>query len=394
MFDPESVWELSGPDRTVFGEGALVELGAHLPPADRTLLVVDPALRGTGIVEAVEAELPGVETFEEVEPDPALATFEAALTRARDLAPDVVAGVGGGSTLDVAKVTGALAPHDGDVLDYVAEPTGAGRAVPSGSLPTVAAPTTSGTGSETTPVAVVSLPDRDLKVGVSSDQLYPDLAVVDPLATVSLPPGPTAASGLDALAHAVEAYTTRRFDAKASATPAERPEYGGRTALTDALCRVAVPRVGAHLRRAVDNGEDAEARREMALASHVAGRAFSNAGLGAAHAVAMAAGAAFHTPHGETVGAVLPAVVRYNRPSAPERYADVARWLGAEGEGAPAAIERLADDVGIGGLSDLGVEEADVPALAERTMELERLLVGNPRRLDREDVERICLDAL
>ncbi len=394
MFDPESVWELSGPDRTVFGEGALAELGAHLPPGNRTLLVVDPALRGTGIVEAVEAELPGVETFEEVEPDPALATFEAALTRARDLDPDVVAGVGGGSTLDVAKVTGALAPHDGDVLDYVAEPTGAGRAVPSESLPTVAAPTTSGTGSETTPVAVVSLPNRDLKVGVSSDQLYPDLAVVDPLATVSLPPGPTAASGLDALAHAVEAYTTRRFDAKGSATPAERPEYGGRTALTDALCRVAVPRVGAHLRRAVDNGDDAEARREMALASHVAGRAFSNAGLGAAHAVAMAAGAAFHTPHGETVGAVLPAVVRYNRPSAPERYADVARWLGAEGEGAPAAIERLADDVGIGGLSDLGVEEGDVPALAERTMELERLLAGNPRRLDREDVERICLDAL
>lgn len=394
MFDPESVWELSGPDRTVFGEGALTELGAHLPPADRTLLVVDPALRGTGIVEAVERELPGVETFEDVEPDPALATFEAALTRARDLDPDAVVGCGGGSTLDVAKVTGALAPHDGGVLDYVAEPTGEGRAVPGEGLPTVAVPTTSGTGSETTPVAVVSLPDRDLKVGVSSDQLYPDLALVDPLATVSLPPGPTAASGLDALAHAVEAYTTRRFDAKASATPSERPEYGGRTALTDALCRVAIPRVGAHLRRAVDNGQDVEARREMALASHVAGRAFSNAGLGAAHAVAMAAGAAFHTPHGETVGAVLPAVVRYNEPSAPERYADVARWLGAEGESAPAAIERLAGDVGIDGLEALGVEEEDVPALAERTMDLERLLVGNPRSLDREDVERICLDAL
>jgi len=393
MFDPESVWKLSGPDRTIFGDSVLTELGAHLPPAERTLLVCDPALRGTGIVATVEAELPGVETFEEVEPDPALATFEAALHRARDLDPDVVVGCGGGSTLDVAKVTGALAPHDGEVLDYVAEPTGAGRAVPGESLPTVAVPTTSGTGSETTPVAVVSLPDRDLKVGVSSDRLYPDLAVVDPLATVSLPPAPTAASGLDALAHAVEAYTTRRFDATASATPAERPEYGGRTALTDALCRVAVPRVGAHLRRAVDNGHDVEARREMALASHVAGRAFSNAGLGAAHAVAMAAGAAFHTPHGETVGAVLPAVVRYNQPSAPERYADVARWLGAEGDAA-GAVERLAGDVGITGLADLGVDEDDVPALAERTMDLERLLAGNPRRLDREDVERICLDAL
>jgi alcohol dehydrogenase class IV len=107
----------------------------------------------------------------------------------------------------------------------------------------------------------------------------------------------------------------------------------------------------------------------------------------------MAAGAAFHTPHGETVGAVLPAVVRYNEPSAPERYADVARWLGTEGDAA-GAIERLARDVGVDGLSDLGVEEADVPALAERTMDLARLLVGNPRSLTREDVERICLDAL
>lgn len=394
MFEPESVWELSGPGRTVFGDGAVTELGAHLPPAERTLLVADPALRGTGVVETVETELPGVETFEDVEPDPPLATFEAALTRARDLEPDAVVGVGGGSTLDVAKVAGALAPHDGGVLEYVAEPTGAGRVVPGESLPTVAVPTTSGTGSETTPVAVVSLPDRDLKVGVSSDRLAPDLAVVDPLVTVSLPPGPTAASGLDALAHAVEAYTTRRFDAKASAAPADRPEYGGRTALTDALCRVAIPRVGTHLRRAVDNGEDVDARREMALASHVAGRAFSTAGLGAAHAVAMAAGAAFHTPHGETVGAVLPAVVRYNRPSAPERYADVARWLGAEGGRAADAVERLARDVGVDGLAGLGVDEADVPALAERTMGLERLLVGNPRRLTREDVAEICLDAL
>ena len=130
MFEPESVWELSGPGRTVFGDGAVTELGAHLPPAERTLLVADPALRGTGVVETVETELPGVETFEEVEPDPPLATFEAALTRARDLEPDAVVGVGGGSTLDVAKVAGALAPHDGGVLEYVAEPTGAGRVVP------------------------------------------------------------------------------------------------------------------------------------------------------------------------------------------------------------------------------------------------------------------------
>jgi alcohol dehydrogenase class IV len=394
VFEPESVWTLSGPDRTVFGDGALAELAGHLPAADTTLVVRDPDLPDE-VVEAATSGLPGVETFADVEPDPPLATFEAALDRARDLDPDAVVGVGGGSTMDVAKVTGALAPHDGGVLAYAAEPTGGGRPVPGPGLPTAAVPTTSGTGSETTPVAVVSLPTRDLKVGVSSRHLVPDLAAVDPVATVSLPPGPTASSGLDALAHAVEAYTTRRFDAKPRATPDDRPDYGGRTPLTDALCRVAVPRVGGSLRRAVDNGADLDARREMALASHAAGRAFSNAGLGAAHAVAMAAGAAFHTPHGETVGAVLPAVVRYNRPSAPERYADVARWLGArDDEDAADAVARLARDVGVDGLADLGVEEGDVPALAERTMDLERLLAGNPRRVDREAVELICLDAL
>ena len=388
MFDPESVWTLSGPDRTVFGDGALEEFSFA---AESTLVVLDPGLRGTGVAECV-ADSPDVETFEDVEPDPSLATFEAALARVREADPDAVAGVGGGSAMDVAKVAGALAPHDGDVLDYAAEPTGGGTPVPGPGLPTTAVPTTSGTGSETTPVAVVSLPDRELKVGLSSRHLIPEAAVVDPLATVSLPPEPTAASGLDALAHAVEAYTTRRFDAKPAAGPDDRPDYGGRTPLTDALCRLAIPRVGDHLRRAVDNGQDLDARRELALASHAAGRAFSNAGLGAAHAVAMAAGSAFHTPHGATVGAVLPAVVRYNAPSAPERYAEVADWLG--GDDAADAVERLARDVGVGGLADLGVSEDDVPALAERTMALERLLAGNPRRLDRESIASICRDAL
>jgi len=392
VFDPESVWTLSGPDRTVFGDRALDELAAHLDAAT-TLVVRDPGLPDA-VVERATAGLSGVETFDDVEPDPPLAVFEAALERARAVEPDAVVGVGGGSTMDVAKVTGALAPHGGAVLDYAAEPTGGGEPVPGPGVPVAAVPTTSGTGSETTPVAVVSLPDRDLKVGVSSRHLYPDLAVVDPVATVSLPPGPTAASGLDALAHAVEAYTTRRFDAKPAAGP-DRPDYGGRTPLTDALCRVAIPRVGDFLRRAVDNGQDLAARRGMALASHAAGRAFSNAGLGAAHAVAMAAGSAFHTPHGETVGAVLPAVVRYNAPSAPERYAEAADWLGAgPDEDAADAVERLARDVGVGGLASLGVDESDVPALAERTMALERLLAGNPRRVDEDAIAEICRDAL
>jgi alcohol dehydrogenase class IV len=244
-----------------------------------------------------------------------------------------------------------------------------------------------------------------MKVGVSGDHLIPDAAVVDPLLAVSLPPGPTAASGLDALAHAVEAYTTRRFDAKPRADPpTDRPDYGGRTLVTDALARVAIPRIGDSLRRAVDNGEDLAARRDMALASHLAGRAFSNAGLGATHAIAMAAGARYHTPHGETVAAVLPSVMRYNAPAAPERYRDVARWLGADVAGlgrdaaaiaAADAVRDLARDVGAPtGLGALGVSEDEVSDLASAAAALERLLAGNPRRMDEDDLAEVCSRAI
>lgn len=411
MFDPESVWELRTADVVAFGPGAAEELPAHLPDdAGSVLLVTDPGVREAGVVDHLLAALddrrPGLAatTFDGVTPDPDLPVFEAAVDRVREVGPDAVVGVGGGSALDVAKVAGAVGVGGGDVLDYAAPPTGAGDPVPGPGLPTVAVPTTAGTGSETTPVAVVSLPDRDLKVGVSSRHLLPDAAVVDPLLTVSLPPGPTAAAGMDALAHAVEAYTTRSFDAKPRSAPGSRPDYGGRTPLTDALARAAVRRIGSGLRRAVDNGEDLDARRDVALGSLAAGIAFANAGLGAAHAVAMAAGAAHDTPHGETVAAVLPAVMRYNAPSVRERYRDVARWLGrdvADADPATAAasaadaVATLAADVGAPeGLGALGVAPDDVPALAAKATTLERLLAGNPRRVDEADAAAICRDAL
>ncbi|MFB6281137.1 MAG: iron-containing alcohol dehydrogenase [Haloferacaceae archaeon] len=402
MFDPESVWELRTAGTVAFGAGAAAELPAHLPDgAGSVLLVTDPGVREAGVVEHLRAALadrrPALTTtvFDGVDPDPDLSAFEAAVERVRDDDPDAVVGVGGGSSLDVAKVAATVGAGDGAVLDHAAPPTGAGEPVPGPGLPTVAVPTTAGTGSETTPVAVVSLPDRGLKVGVSSPHLVPDAALVDPCLAVSLPPGPTAAAGMDALAHAVEAYTTRAFDAKPRATPGARPDYGGRTPLTDALARVAVRRIGGGLRRAVANGEDLDARRDVALGSLAAGVAFANAGLGAAHAVAMAAGAAHDTPHGETVAAVLPAVMRYNAPCVRERYRDVARWLGREDGAAADAVAALAADVGAPeGLAALGVGPDDVPALAAKTTTLERLLAGNPRRVDEDDAAAICRDAL
>lgn len=409
-FRAETVWEFTTAGTVRFGEGAAGELPAVLRErnADAALFVTDPGVVEAGILDPLTAALEGVAevtVFDGVEPDPPIGVFEDAVGTARESDPDVIVGVGGGSSLDVAKVTGLVAEHGGDILDYVAPPTGEGKPVPGAGIPTIAIPTTSGTGSETTPVAVISLPDRDLKVGISSRHQYPDVALVDPLLTVSLPPGPTAASGMDALAHGIESYVTRRFDAKPRADPPEdRPDYGGRTVVTDQLGRKAIDLVGNHLRRAVNNGQDLEARRAVSLGSLMAGMAFSNAGVGAAHAIGMAAGAEYHTPHGATVAAVLPAVMRFNATGAFERSSDIARILGEDvsglGQEAAArkgaeAVEKLRRDVGTpDGLEDLGVPEAEIPALADKTMELQRLLVSNPRRATREDIEAICRNAL
>lgn len=408
-YTPESVWELSITPNVTNGVGAVEELGAigESFDADRALLVTDPGLVEAGVVDEVTATIDAFEytVFDGVEPDPAVGVFETAIERANEVDPDLVVGVGGGSAMDVAKTTSVVAEHGGDVLDYVAPPTGEGQPIPGPGIPTVAVPTTAGTGAETSPVTVISLPEADLKVGISSRYQRPDAAVLDPALSVSLPPGPTASSGMDALSHAIEAYVTRPFDAKpAPEHRTERPDYNGRSPVTDLFARSAIERIGDNLRAAVDNGRNLDARREMLLGSFMAGAAFTNAGLGATHAIAMAAGAIHHTPHGVTIAHALPAVMRYNATSAYDRYAEIAEVLGEDtsglsrdesAEAAAHAVEKLAADVGIdGGLSALGIGDADVAHLAERANQLERLLAGNPRRIDRDDLEAIIRDAL
>ena len=406
---PESVWELNITPNVTNGVGAIEELGAIGGEfgTGSALVVTDPGLVEAGIIDEVTATIDAFEytVFDGVEPDPAVGVFETAIEEANAVDPDLVVGVGGGSAMDVAKTTSVVAEHGGDVLDYVAPPTGAGEPVPGPGIPTVAVPTTAGTGAETSPVTVISLPEEDLKVGISSRYQRPDTAVLDPALSVSLPPGPTASSGMDALSHAIEAYVTRPYDAKpAPEHRSERPDYNGRSPVTDLFAKSAIERIGDNLRAAVDNGQNLDARREMLLGSFMAGAAFTNAGLGATHAIAMAAGAIHHTPHGVTIAHALPAVMRYNATSAYDRYAEIAEILGEDtsglsrdesSEAAARAVEKLAADVGIdGGLSALGIEESDAAHLAERASQLERLLAGNPRRIDRDDLEAIIRDAL
>lgn len=407
MFDQETVWEFTMADRVKFGSGASEELGAEADAigADTVLVITDDGVSSAGIVEFLAGQFATAEVvvYADVEPDPDITLFEDALEYAGSVDPDLIVGVGGGSCIDVAKTTSVILDHDGDIREYIAPPTGDGEPIQRSGVPIVAVPTTAGTGSETSPVSVISLPEENLKVGISSRFQYPDLAVVDPELTVSLPPGPTAASGMDALCHAIEAYTTRRFSAKARPNrAANRPDYGGRTPVTDAFALRAIDLVSDNLRRAVNTGEDLQARRNMSLASFLAGVAFTNAGLGATHALALSVAGEYDTGHGITIATLLPAVMRFNADSVADRYADVYDAFAADADPRPAdaadaavrAVEGLAADVGIpAGLSELGVASDALPSLAEGTMQLERLLVGNPRRITAADAEAILNDA-
>lgn len=405
MFEKDTVWEYSITDHLKFGPGAAAELPHEITARDgeRVLIVTDDGVRDAGIIEEVTSRFPDAisyEIFSDVEPDPSAELMAQAGRFATDVDPDIIIGIGGGSSIDVGKCASLLSAHGGDVLDYVAPPTGEGQDIPGPTTPYIAVPTTAGTGSESTSVAVVSLPEQKLKVGISDKHLFPDLSLVDPRLTVSLPPEPTAMSGLDALSHAIEGYTTRRFDAKERpTTPDDRPDYGGRNILSDTLCRKAIKLIAGNLRRAVNNGSDLEARRKMSLGSTMAALGFSNAGLGAAHALAYPVAGEHHTAHGLTVALLLPEVMRFNATSVPERYREIAEIMGKSvtgldqreaAEKAADAVKELAQDVGIPeGLSEVGVTEDELPQFAEDTMQLQRLLVGNPRRMTAEDAEQI-----
>ncbi|MFC7157857.1 hydroxyacid-oxoacid transhydrogenase [Halomarina halobia] len=401
MFEPETVWTFDAADRVSFSVGAANELGDELSAFDASsvLFVSDAGVVDAGIVSYLTDRLPdGIEygVYGDVEPEADIDVYRDALERARADSPDVVVGVGGGSAMDVAKTTGALLEVDEDPLAFVAPPTGEGKPVPRSGRPVVCLPTTAGTGAETSPVTVISLPDRETKVGISSRYQYPDLAVLDPTLSVTLPPEQTASSGMDALAQAIEAHTVRRYDQKPRADDSVgRPDYGGRTPLTDSLAEQAIKLVSGNIRRAVGNGEDLEARSGMLLGSFLAGLAYTNAGVTVNHAMAMAIGGRLHSPHGATVAVLLPASMRYNAGASPDRHARIATLLadaengsGTGSKEAADAVEQLRSELGLpDGLSAFGATADDVRSFAERTIQLERLTSNNPRALPLSAVE-------
>ncbi len=366
------------------GWGALQQL---LPEVKRynprkILVVTDPALVKLGLVEAVIAPLREqgypVEIYSDVVPEPPLSTGEKLVAFAREGKFDLVIGVGGGSALDLAKLAAVMAVHEGPVAEYL-NLTGK-RSVTAKGLPKILIPTTSGTGSEVTNISVLSL--ETTKDVVTHDYLLADVAIVDPELTVSVPPRVTAATGIDALTHAIEAYVS------VNASPA-----------TDGLALQAIRLIGRSLRKAVRQGADREARTDMSNGSYLAGLAFFNAGVAGVHALAYPLGGQFHISHGESNAVLLPYVLGYIRKSCSKRMGDILNALGgnsqylSETEASCKCVEelqRLVADVGIPQtLGGFHIPQAALESLTQAGLQQRRLLARSPLRLLEKDIRRI-----
>lgn len=406
-----------------FGLGATDEIAfdAKRLGLRRVLLFTDRHVAETGLPERVRGLLgeEGIkaELFDGVEVEPTDRSMQEAAALTKGVEVDGYIAIGGGSTIDTCKAVNLLTVHPAPLRDYINKPVGKGVPVPGPLKPLIAVPTTAGTGSETTAVAVTHVIDDNVKAGVSHRFLRPTLGIVDPLNTLTVPPEVTAAAGSDILTHAIESYTTRPYDARPKHHPPDRPAYIGANPASDIWCEKAIEYVGRYLRRAVLNGHDLEARLHLALAANYAGIGFGNAGVHIPHAVAYPiAGlvrdyvpAGYRTrhpmvPHGVSVIVTAPSVFRFTYSTAPERHLRAAELLGApiagladgeRREALPRALTSLMRDVGVpNGLTALGYGVSDVAALIDGTLKQPRLLSGAPRTVGEAELDWILRDAM
>jgi alcohol dehydrogenase len=374
--------------RILMGRGALSQTAAEVQrlKGRKVLIVTDKGLIAAGLSSRLEAVLTAAgiawTRFDAVEPDPRFEiAVQAAETAKKDNA-DVVIGLGGGSPLDIAKVCAILATNAKPVSELFGIDM-----VPEAGLKTILIPTTAGTGSEVTPIAILSDEHEKLKKGIVSPRLFPAAAILDPELTLGMPPTVTAATGLDALIHAVEAFTSKNANS-----------------ISDVLARQAMKLVFGNIRKAYANGEDVDARAHMLEGSLLAGMAFANAGVTAVHAFAYPIGAEFHIPHGVANSIMLPPVMQFNMMGNLEKFAEMAGIFGEPVEGLNLreraqrmvkAIRELVDDLQIPKhLREFGVSEQHIPALSQGVMKVTRLLANNPRRITQADAEAIYREVL
>ena len=351
-------YQFQTPTKIISGIGSTAEIIKELNDlhAKKVLLITDPGLVQAGVaqqvVEMLKQAAVEVEIFDAVEPDPSIQVATKAAEMAKNVKANVLIALGGGSAIDTAKSAALLVTNGGYLKDYA----GVNKVVKP-ILPLIAVPTTAGTGSEVTIFAVMSDPEKQEKFTISSALIAPAVAVLDPLLTLKLPPSVTAFTGMDALTHAIEAFTS------SVAQPA-----------TDALALSAIKLVLKHLPVAVGRGDNIKARDGMLQASLLAGIAFNNAFLGLAHAIASPLGGHFHVPHGLANAVMLPYVMEYNLPTAVRRYAEIGCALGLQAVGdtpravaekTVAAITQLARDINIPEkLSNIGAKEELLPLVA------------------------------
>jgi len=401
-----------------FGPGATAEVGYDLKRlgVKRPLLITDRGLVRTGLADRVchvlcEADL-AADLYDDVHVEPTDVSWEAIAEYVQGRDYDGFVAVGGGSVIDSAKAANLFTTYPAQLTDYLNKPIGKGLPIPGPLKPLVAIPTTAGTGSETTAVAVLDILSLHVKTCISHRYLRPTLAIVDPLNTLTLPPMATAYPGFDVLTHALESFTSRPYDARPRHRPDDRPVYVGRNPVSDLWCEKALEYLGRSLRRAVLNGYDMDARTDLALAATYAGIGFGNAGVHVPHALAYPIAGQVRSfvppdypegqpliPHGLSVISTAPATFRWTFPTSPERHVRAAQLLGGDTSGLtdaqardvlPQTLLSLMRDTDIpNGLGALGFGDADVAGLVDGALKQQRLLVCCPRDVGAEELEPI-----
>ncbi|WP_019394131.1 iron-containing alcohol dehydrogenase [Priestia filamentosa] len=371
----------------VTGTGSISKIGeeAQKLKATKVMIITDKVIHQTGLLSKVIAPLEeaGLVTdiLDDVVPEPPFENLEQMITQIEGKDYDLLVGVGGGSALDITKVLSIMLTNQENVRDFVGI-----EKVQNAGVPTILVPTTSGTGSEVTYNAIFTDLRDQVKKGIVSSYLLPKVAIIDPELTLTVPPSVTAATGMDALVHAVESYTAIRAGE-----------------LTDGIALHAIKLISRSLRKAVYNGKDLKAREDMAMGSLLAGISLGNAGVGAVHALAYPLGGKFKVPHGVANSLLLPFVMKYNAVADLEKFSEVAKAMGENIEGlslreaadcAVQALAKLSQDVGIPStLKDVGVTAEDISNLAEEASKIDRLLNNNPRWLTVKEIKKIYEEA-
>jgi hydroxyacid-oxoacid transhydrogenase len=407
-----------------FGIGATDETGDELQALGlkRVLIVTDPGVAATGlparVLELVRAKNIQAELFQDVSVEPTDISAQSAIEFARSFNSDGYVAIGGGSVMDTTKIMNLYVTFPASFLTYINAPIGEGRAVPGPLKPMVCLPTTSGTSSENTTVAIVDMTGLHVKTGISHQHLRATLGILDPLNSLTVPAMVTACSGADVLTHAIESFTALSYDEREKpSTAAMRPPYQGANPISDLWCEKAIKLVREFLPKTVQDGRDVEARTQMMLATVYAGMGFSNAGVHIPHAMGYPIAGNVRefcppgypekkplVPHGMSTALGAPASFQFTAKAKPARHKQVAEWMGVKTRGTSAdsagnalreAFIKFMQSIGMpNGLQGIGYTSNDIPALAEGTLKQKRLLALSPRAVTQQAVEKMLEQSL